>query len=218
MKIQPLAVAALALVGLSAFAVAEKGKPKAVLYKTPQAVFEASEKARAGDDFDTYVGCFTPKVQAGFVSLYGSILAEGRAEALKKDGDVNKAFAEVLDRHGLTVKAWQKIEKDAGKDFRKIADALEALIKDHPAFLLDAMKLLKRGGFTLREAFEVEKKLTDVKIDDDKAAGVVFVTRTIGDARIRKKYEIKFEKVGGGWRIAEEGFDKEVKDDKKDRK
>jgi hypothetical protein len=195
-----------AVVALLALAVAAPAQKKAAVYKTPQAVFDAAAKAQAVDDFQTYVGCYAPKLQAAWVSFYGSTLAEARAEELKKSAEVGKELARTLDRHGLTVKAWAKIEKEAGGDPAKAAKALEAVVKDHAAFLVDALKLLKKGGFSLREiAGEGERKLTDVKVDGDRATGTVVVTWTDREKRKRERKEtVTFAKVGGGWRIEEE--------------
>ena len=78
------------------------------------------------------------------------------------------------------------------------------------------MKLLKkRAASPCAESFgKVEKKLTEVKIDGDKASGAVVVTRTVEQKKTVRQYPVKFAKVDGGWRIDEEGAEKEVKDKK----
>src|SRR5690242_1798823 len=88
-KMRSLALAILALIGLATCAVAQKDreKPKGPVYKTPQAAFEAMEKAKGKQDFKALVACYTPKAQAEQAFLLGALFAEGRAKLLSDNDD-----------------------------------------------------------------------------------------------------------------------------------
>jgi len=221
MKMRSLALACAALAALAAPAAAEeKEKPKAPTYKTPQEVFDAAEKAAVKPDWKTLVHCYTPRAQGELVAAVAFLVGRRRAELLAgKDAEElkkGKSIFDLMDKHGLTSTAFEKIEKALAKDKDegKATKSLLGLLEDPVAFVDE---VATAAGITL--PFEVreykeQKKLTDVKIDGDKATGTVVFTWT---DKHKKKHErkesITFKKVGGGWRIDEEG-----KPAKKDRK
>ena len=135
MKMRSLALAVLTLAALAASAPPEKDKqkPKAVVYKTPQAVFDAVEKAMAGDDFDTYVGCYSPTVQAGFVCLFASILADARTEEMN---EVRRREQAVRRDAGPARADRQGVGQDPEgrrRGLRKGQQGHRGAVKDHPA-------------------------------------------------------------------------------------
>jgi len=78
MKTCPLAVACLAVIALAAPAAQKDDKkPKAPVYKTPQEVFDAAQKAEAEGDFETLVGCYTPRAQGEYVFLLAGLFGGG---------------------------------------------------------------------------------------------------------------------------------------------
>jgi hypothetical protein len=227
MKTRSLALAFLALMALALTAAGQKDKQKQkpAVYKTPQEVFDAAEKAEARDDFKTLVHCYTPRSQQKLALMLGAWFGYGRSqlkdksdEKTKKELEEAKPVFDALDRHGLTVEAVEKIKKDAGKDDEKAEKAFLALIKDPAAFLIDVAAAAKKVGAFPKSPDKTEKKLTDVKIDGDKATGTVTVTTTRPakdkekERKTERKQTMTFEKVKGGWRIDEENKREEKKD------
>jgi len=230
-KLRSLVLACLALAALAVAAVAreddkkDKGKGKAAVYKTPQAVFDARVKAEKDDDYETLVNCYTPDFQRRFVHFFG-LIAAGRADLTKKDDEKSKKqlkeykpLYDALDKHGLTAEAYEKLRKDAGKDAKKFEKGLDALIKDPAAFVVDVAKGMKKVEAFSRND-KAERKLSDVKIDGDKASGTLTRTTTTKTkdkdkenvkTNVRKS-TITFEKVDGSWRIDDEDKKEEKMD------
>jgi histone H3/H4 len=218
-KMRLLALVCLSLVALAA-AQKDKEKPKPTVYKTPQEVFDAAEKAWAKSDWKAYFACYTPRLQRELAAGGAEQICQGRAQLLAKDDEKSKKslkegkpILDVLDKHGLTARAFDKIAKDAGKDEEKARKALLALVKDHAAFLADLAEAVTK--LTGKSRVEDEKKLTDVKIDGDKATGAVTTTTTIQakgeeDRKFVNKSTMAFAKVNGGWLI--DDYDKPKKD------
>jgi len=193
----------------------DKDKPKATVYKTPQEVFDAFIPAMNKRDTKAYVGCLAPaalKRMAGQLARLG-VQRRVFAETGGKDGGPNdklmkswKGTFEVLDKHGLTGEVTKKIK---ATDQQKAEAALAALVKDHAAFVLDYLDAVdKQEGNKLKEG-NLKAKLSDVKIDGDKATGTVTVTTRAGE----EKQTFGFVKVGDGWKL-----DPSPKTDDKDKK
>jgi len=222
-----LALAGLVLAALVTCAVAredkdekakDKEKPKAKVYKTPQDVFDAAQKAQEDNDYKALVGCYTEKARGDRAVFFAAVFSEGRARLKDKDDEKSKEelkkakpILDVLDKHGLTEEAVAKVKKDTEKDQDKAHKAVLDLIKDPTAFLVEFATEAHKAGVFGKPAGKVEKKLTDVKIDGDKATATEVTTRTIKgkdkdeDKKVEQKEPVTFVKVDGSWLIDEEG-------------
>ena len=215
------AAAALLLAALAATAGAQKDEKKAKLYKTPQEVFDAAEDAEAKKDSKTMAACLAPESQKEFAALLAVLAVEKRRMAKdEKDADKRAALVkaakpanEVLDKHGLTEKATKDVKfAETPKENKQIRKALDELIKKPEAFLAD---MLAASDFIGGDKDKPKSKLTGVKIDGDKATGVV-VTEGKDKGKERKE-PVKFVKVNGGWRILLRGDDEKESKDKADK-
>jgi len=212
----PLAGLALAALAVSAFAQKDDEKPrkdkdkaKAPAYKTPEACFDAARAAYEKGDFAAFVACIAPDAQKDLASKLGLELVSSRAMVEElKDNDqreaMQKAFGpvnEVLDRHGLTPKATKEIRKGKdGEENEKAKKAVLKLVKDPEKFLADVLAAFDKLSGPNKE--KTKDKLTDVKIDGDKATGVIVTTRKGKDDNdVERKEKVQFVKVGGGWRM-----------------
>src|SRR5207302_7348476 len=128
-----LLLAALALV---AGAQPDEKKPKTKLYKTPQAVFNASQAALKKGDFKAHVACFTANSQkrlAVDLALDGLAMRARAAKDSKLKKKIQPVLA-VLAKHGLSAKATKDIKLPRDPDdeagLEKAHKALAALIKE----------------------------------------------------------------------------------------
>jgi hypothetical protein len=219
-----IAAAALLLAALAVTAGAQKDKDekKAKLYKTPQEVFDAAEAAEAKKDSKTMAACLAPASQKEFAALLAVIAVEKRRAAKdEKDEKKREALAkeakpanEILDKHGLTEKATKDVRfADTPKENKQVRKTLDELIKKPEAFLAEMLAVSDFLGGDK----DKKSKLTDVKIDGDKATGTV-VTEGKDKGKERKE-PVGFVKINGGWRIllSSEGDGKESKDKDKDK-
>jgi len=236
-----LTLAGLLLAALAVSAVGQKDdkdkakdKPKDKLHKTPEACFDAVVAALEKKDSAAMVASLTPKAQNRMALEYvgQGIQLRGVAEGkLPKDkGQKNEQLAklykplfDVLDKHGLTEKATKDLETDEkGTLTTKGRGAALKLVKDPVAFLSDMLAATDKLDTRPKDKDEPKPKLTDVKIDGDKATGTVIETIRIkqkdkDDKVQEEKHPVRFEKVDGGWRLdpsPDEKKDKEAKDKK----
>jgi hypothetical protein len=193
--------AALAGLLLGTLTLAARGQADKT-YPTPQAVFEAATAAQKKDDFKTLVACFAPEAQkqmaAGLAfTALGQQVAARNDEKLRKQF---KAILDALDKHGLTDEVTKKIKPPAdAKEAEKVQREVQGLIKDPAALAVDLMTAYsKTEPFNRKPPDMPEPKLTDVKIDGDKARGTV-VVKVMGQ---EAKTPADFVKVGGGWKFA----------------
>ena len=235
MKARCVALSALLLACVALSAAAQKDKdekpkdkdkeqPKAKAYKTPQEVFDAFLVSLNKRDAKAFVGCLAPETlqeMAAASAVQGlqrrEVVGDAKDDKLAKRW---KPTLDVLDKHGLTAKATKdvKVGKAPTPAEREKAEvAVLPLIKDKAAFLIDYQEALDKGRPKFKED-ELKAKLTDVKIDGDKATGTVVVN--LKDKE--EKAPVEFVKVGTGWKITpnpkkkkDEGKDKEKKDKEK---
>jgi len=205
-----LAGMAVAVLALSAPAQKEeKEKPKEKVYKTPQEVFDAFVAAEQKRDAKALVSLMAPVAHREFTAGFGFIFAVTRNQLKEKkdkksDEELKQSapiFA-VLDKHGLTEKAMKGVKfsddpKDAEKNNKAVLDA----VKDQQAFLVDLLNALNTVD-PKKEEKSVDK-LTELKIDGDKASGVV-VTTYEDKKKKDKKSPVAFVKIGEGWKIIPE--------------
>jgi hypothetical protein len=193
---------------LLAGADADRPKGEVVVYKTPQAVFEAAFAAQKKGDDRTFIGCLAPWTQrkmaaaVAFSGLHQQFAAQGpKGEKYKEQF---KMILAVLDKHGLSHDVTKKFEGRLGKEKEQeaIIRELGGLIKEPVAFFGDLQEAYSRTEpfNRKRDLPAVEAKLTDVKIDGDKATGTA-ILKVDGK---EVKHPADFIKVGGGWRLAPE--------------
>jgi len=236
----------LLLAALAACAVAgddkddkDKGKPK--VYKTPQEVFDALQTALQKRDAHLLVGTLTPEFQKTIAAqmltsaIYRRDDVQGELVKDKKDKDDKdrakerekkhqerlkkyKPLFDVMDKHGLTEKATKDLERKNLTLTPKGQAAALKLLKDPAAFAGDYLSVMDKIDPVPEEAAPKEK-LTDVKIDGDRATGTAVATvRVKGkDKEIENKRPVEFAKVDGGWRIAPARDAEAPKDKKKDK-
>jgi hypothetical protein len=171
-------------------------------YPTPQAVFEAATAAQKKDDFKTFVACFAPEAQKQMAAGL-AFNALGQQAAARNDEKLRKQFKQILealDKHGLTDEVTKKIKPPAdAKEAEKVGRDVQGLIKDPAAFYVDLMTAYsKTEPFNRKPPETPEAKLTDVKVDGDKAKGTVVIKAGGQEA----KQPAEFVKVGGGWKFA----------------
>jgi hypothetical protein len=182
--------------------------PKAVVYSTPQAVFDAVNAALKKKDYKTFIDCFMPEAQKDQVGrmAFGALSQQAAAQGEVK-GRPNK-FKEqykhilaVLDKHGLKYEVTKKIQRDLSPaGMKKGQREVGALIKDPAAFFVDMMEALAKtpGMGPPPDMALPEMKLTELKITGNKATGVV-VTNFAGKER---KEPVEFARTDAGWRVA----------------
>jgi hypothetical protein len=184
---------------------------------TPQEVFNAAERARQKGDFKAYLDCLSPQTQRAMAAGLALPCVRVRAPWKRLKGSEDREFQalaeryaslfRLLDKHGLTEEASKAaLEARTDGEARK---ALAALIEDPEAFLveLSAHEVLAGEVKGVLQETKSVAKLTGVKIDGDKAVGVIVHNGVI----------INFVKINGSWRIIPPlGLD-EDKDEKKDK-
>jgi hypothetical protein len=199
---------------LAAVSVALAGgrEPK---YATPQEAWQAAAKAFTNKDWKAVYGVLTDEsrekltAQAAFLPL----MIKGFAKLAPKDKQAEemaklKPLDDVLAKHGLTEEVLKKMEQEAkakGTDkkdpdaMKKALQTLIAPIKDRRAFVGEMMPALQKATGMSKEdnkAF-AEAQLKDVKVEGDKARGVLVLKK--GDKEQREP--IEFRREGGGWRV-----------------
>jgi hypothetical protein len=204
-----LPLAGLLLIVSAASAAPAPTKDKSKVYKTPQEVFDAWQAAGDKDDYKTMAALMAPEAQKDAAALLAVQLAPMRAQledseekaaqdALKKF----KPLFDVMDKHGLTIKVLREVQRStAQEDLETSKKVWARVIKDAKAFLVDVLTAavkLSLGG----EKPKVKEKLTDLKIDGDKAEGTLVRTTVGKDEKEKvKKEPVKFVKINGSWRI-----------------
>jgi len=182
---------------------------------------------------------------AGLVLAALVLCASAQKDEADKDKDkqpkakLYKPIYEALDKHGLTEKATRDFEFEGVHLTAKSKEAAMKLVKDPVAFAGDFMDATGKLGAQPDDKDLPRPKLTELKIDGDKATGVIIDKvkvkvkvavkdkdkEEVKDELQERKVPIVFEKIDGGWRIdfpasrKSSPKDKAPKDsDKKDRK
>ncbi len=166
------------------------------MFKTPQAVFTAMQKASAKKDFASAVACIAPTARkdvAAQLAAHALALRSSDNPAVVKAA---KPMLDVLAKHGLTEKATGRFDASDMAAARKKA---AALIKKPDAFAADMMAAQDRmtAAVGLGGAPLPKMKLAELKIDGARA-GAVIVTE-IGGAEVRQP--IRFVRTPDGWRV-----------------
>jgi hypothetical protein len=226
--IRTLTLAGLVLAALAVSATAQKDekepKEKAKVYKTPQECFDAVLKAIEKKDARAMIDCFTPESQK---QMAADFVAQGvffRAQAEKNEDFAKKykPLLETLDKHGVTEKATKDLKiKGFRVNNKKDREAILKLVKDPAAFAAAFMTTMDKVEPRPDEKDQPKPKLTDVKIDGDKAKGQVVSTIKLKD---KDKEEVKeekepvtFEKINGSWRVAADADRKDEEPKSKDK-
>jgi hypothetical protein len=183
-------------------------QPTATGEERPEAVWEAVKAANASRNHRAFIEGFSPASQKDMAARQAYHLLSVR----DVDGGSEKRTAELraeykpiidaLDKHGLTAEATKSINTLAGRDLEdKNIEKLAALIKD-PAGLWADLKTAyaKRPGKRDEPSTEFEGKLTNVKINGDKATAVLVQSGPDGVF----KAPVVFIKVSGKWKLAPE--------------
>jgi len=236
--IRSVFLAGLVLAALAASALAQKDddeKPKKdkdkdkatkrAVYKTPEECFDAGSKAFEKGDHKTWIACLAPVAQNEFAGEFGVEFVSSRAQlADLKDKDQREALLkafkpifDALDKHGLTEKATKEVKKSKDpKEHEKAKKAVLKQVKDPEAFLVDLLVAFDSLG-GLKDKNKTKEKLSDVKIDGDKATAVIVRTiKTKDDKEMERKEKVQFVKVDGSWRMIPQLKPDEDKEDKKD--
>jgi len=204
-----LAGLALAVLVLPASAGEDKDKDKPKVYKTPQECFDAYAAAEAKGDHKTRIRCKAPQTQKEEAAVIGAIFSSDRARlegAKEEDAKEQlrrfRPVVDVMDRHGLTLKAAQGVKKHLdAKENDKAKKAVLAVVKDPESFLIDVNEALSKV-VDAQEKPAARQKLTELKVEGDKAtATVVRTTRGLGGKETQAKVRVSFVKTDGGWRI-----------------
>jgi hypothetical protein len=244
-----LTLAGLLLAALAACAAAQKDKdekdkdkPKPKVYKTPQDCFDALQTALQKRDAHLLVATLTPEFQKTIATqmvtsavyrrddLRGEPAKDKKGkddkEREKKRKERLKKFEplfEVMDKHGLTEKATKDLERKNLTLTPKGQEAALKLLEDPAAFAGDYLAVMDKIEPD-PDAGAPKEKLTDLKIDGDRATGTAVATRRVKvkdkdkDKEVESKRPVAFAKVDGGWRIAPIQDDKDKPKDAKDRK
>lgn len=184
----------------------------ATKYESPQAVYDAAKAAAEAKDTHKLFACLTPESQDLLVGVMamGSVMAREMAVGFASmGGDAAKAEAEkkfapldeVLSKHGVSAADLEKQSEniDVKADPKSAMKQIAALVKDKPGFMADMMKAaesLDTDGKGGGPAEEFMANLSDVKIDGDKATGMISKPDTPN-----QKKPMHFKKVDGGWLI-----------------
>jgi hypothetical protein len=182
---------------------ADKDKEKGKSYDSPQAVFDAAVAAQKKDDYKTFIGCLSPDAvkQLASTLAYGALHQQSAAQTNDKIKEEFKPVLAALDKNGLTYEVTKKIKlEDASPEgIKKGAVAVSALIKDPAAVAADLMEAYAKADPSRKKPEDQpEPKLADMKIDGDKAKGMVVVTIEGNEV----KQPVEFVKVDGGWKLA----------------
>jgi hypothetical protein len=194
----------MAAASLTASAAADKDKEKGKSYDSPQAVFDAAQAANKKDDYKTLIDCLSPAAQKQMASsmAFGALNQQSAAQGNDKFKEQFKPIIAALEKHGLGFDVAKKIKIDdlSPDGIKKATSDVGALIKDPAAFAADLMEAYsKTEGFNAKPPKDApEPKLADVKIDGDKAKGVIAVTIEGNDV----KQPVEFVKIDGGWKLA----------------
>jgi hypothetical protein len=197
----------LAVLPLCAADADKEKKDEGPTCKTPQAVFEAASAAMKKGDEKAVIGCFSPEGQKkmaaalAFGALHQQAAAQEEKEG-KKYREQFKLILAALDKHGLGTDVTNKLQPRLIKpeEQAKVLRELEDLVKDPAGLYVDLKAAYARTeGFNRKpNAPPGEPKLTDVKIDGDKATGTVVFE--VDDREVKRPVE--FVKIGGSWKLA----------------
>jgi hypothetical protein len=179
-------------------------------YRTPQEVFEAAKKAAQREDWKGVCATLTDDSRD---MLAGALVMtplrfKARAKlAGPREKDILaklKPLDDVLARHGLSETVLNNIlaaqaDTDPKDAIKLSVKKLLAPIRDRCAFIADMFNALKtvNESKARRGPINADAELHDVKIKDDRAAGVI-VTKMGGK---EQREPIEFRKVAGSWKI-----------------
>jgi hypothetical protein len=156
--------------------------------------------------------------------LFGADRAELEDSKEKAAQDVLKTFKpvfDVMDKHGVTTKVLRDVKKSKDKkEIEKSKKAVSPAIKDPEAFIVDLLTTFDKLGLGGEKPKSTEK-LTNLKVDGDKAEGTLVRTTVGKDKKEKvKKEPVKFVKISGSWRIipSMDLDDDEGKEEKKEEK
>jgi hypothetical protein len=220
--VRKLVVLSVALgLALAALASADEGKVskkeipvREPVYKTPQAVYDAAQKAAKTLDGKKLWSCMSKGeqdhqvgslvVMPHLLKAFGSFGSK-EPKILEQVEKNLKPLFDVLKKHKLTEEDLKERFKDKGpkdspgkgKMTRENLQKIASAVKNRKAFFVDMLAALKKQG--KKEEKPGKAELKDLEIDGDKATGVDVMTKDGKETR----RPIKFVKEGGSWKIDE---------------
>lgn len=170
--------------GTQETAVASTDAPSAQSFDTPEAVFAEFSKAMAASDMPTAITMLTRESQE--MMLTGMVLQA--AFMCMEDENKGKELEQLFKKHGLDDPnlAAEDSSDDGPVDLEALADKLPAFVGDLTAWI-KANEDESDGGFPKLGA------MSDLKIDGDKATGLVSTEH--GDQ------PMDFMKIDGSWKV-----------------
>ncbi len=162
-------------------------------HSSPQAVFDAMKKFGKAKDYDGILKCYTPDSQdlmVGGMAIAASMAKQMGAMFGKADPEMDA----LAKKHGLATVDMKDMQ---GGDPSAMMKKLAASIKDKGGFMKEFVELMEKKDKSKSASFSksFEGKLSDVKIDGDKATGKIAVTI---DGK-ETKNEVQFRKIKGSW-------------------
>jgi hypothetical protein len=201
----------LSLLAIALVATDSSAGAKAKVYKTPQEVFDAVQKAGEKQDWKALLGCITADSRDEITGtvVFGALLIKGFGKfATKEEEKANlKKIETLLDKHGITEENLAKLKKDDEKaDLndpvvrKKVMKLLASVVKDKEGFILEFIAAVppkdkKQGAF--EDLVGSNPTLKNVKIDGDSAKGTLVGTRD----GMEVTRTLDFRREGGSWRI-----------------
>lgn len=181
-------------------------------YRSPEAVFTAARQAAEREDWRGFCGCLTPPSRdllVGSMVHNVSQIAAARSFASASGLGAGQAvdakvqpILDVLQRHRLDDETVQRMAKELpwmpnASDAERVDQTL-APIRDRNGFVADMIAAMRQiDNSPGVKPFAAQSELTEVKIDGERATGMVVST---ADGR-ESKESIAFQRSGGGWKI-----------------
>lgn len=204
-------------------------------HATPAAVFDAYFDSLQRRDTKAMLGCLTDDAVRALAGLYAVQGQQKRelARSSGKDGGKDDKLTrrwqplfDVLDKHGLTESATKGVKlglRPTAAESEKARAALVKEVKDVRGFLADYQGALDKDSPRAKEE-ELKVRLTEVKVEGDKATGVgvaKYMARAkdkdkVKEVEVEDRKLFDFVKEGGGWKIVPTPRPVEKKEGKKD--
>jgi hypothetical protein len=181
-------------------------------YGSPEAAFAAATQAAQREDWRTFSACLTPPSRDALASSMihnVSHIATARSFASASGIGAGQAvdakvqpILDVLERHSLDDETVKRMASElpwmpTASDVAKMDQAL-APIRDRNGFIADMIAALRQiDNRPEVTPLAAQSELTDVKIDGDRATGMVVSS----DGGPGGKQPITFQRSGGGWKI-----------------
>ena len=165
-------------------------------YTSPEAVFTACNDAAKNKDWGTFFNCLSEESQ---VKMTGDFVMAGAMTTGVKDlpklgnsdsdpAELVKKIQSIMKKHGLTEEKIESLKKGGPSKLAEIAKS----VSNKKGFVTSMMAVMNKFGNN-QEQLNKDQKLSNVKIEGDKAVGTVTV-----DGRENPAH---FIKENGSWKI-----------------